>query len=185
MSMLVSGLLVLATGCDADGEAAGLADRVLIGEIDDDTFVAVITDADTVLAYVCDGTPATVSVATWFVGTHDGAGFSLTHTSGARLVGAIEGELVRGQYSFGDAALEYAVADADGEAGLFLADEGELRMIPAIGRGVPLPPPEVVRRAWDGARAASMTWQVMAGRPPTWAWIVRWRWPHRISSIWR
>ena len=29
MSMLVSGLLVLATGCDADGEAAGLADRVL------------------------------------------------------------------------------------------------------------------------------------------------------------
>jgi len=127
MSMLVSGLLVLATGCDADGDAAGLADRVLIGEIDDDTFVAVITDADTVLAYVCDGTPATVSVATWFVGPHDGAGFSLTHTSGARLVGAIEGELVRGQYSFGDAALEYAVADADGEAGLFLADEGELR----------------------------------------------------------
>ena len=126
MSMLVSGLLVLATGCDADGEAAGLADRVLIGEIDDDTFVAVITDADTVLAYVCDGTPATVGVATWFVGTHDGAGFSLTHTSGARLVGAIEGELVRGQYSFGDAALEYAVADADGEAGLHLGHGARL-----------------------------------------------------------
>lgn len=30
-----------------------------------------------------------------------------------------------------------------------LADEGELWMVPAIGRGVPLPPPEVVRRAWD------------------------------------
>ena len=30
-----------------------------------------------------------------------------------------------------------------------LVDEGELAMVPAIARGVPLPPPEVVRRAWD------------------------------------
>ena len=125
--MLGGLVLVLASGCDAGDGSPALADRVLIGAIDDDTFVAVITDADTVLAYVCDGTPAAVSVAAWFGGTHDGAGFSLSHESGARLEGALDGEVLRGRYILGAAALEYVVADPEGDAGLFLADEGPLR----------------------------------------------------------
>lgn len=127
MSMLAGGLLVALAGCDAAEGSAGLADRMLIGEIDDDTFVAVITDADSVLAYVCDGTPASVSTATWFVGTHDGASFSLSHKSGARFDGSLVGDEVRGEFTLGAAALEYVVASAEGEAGLFLADEGDLR----------------------------------------------------------
>jgi hypothetical protein len=127
MSLLGGTLLVVLVGCDGAGQSPVLEDRVLVGEIDDDTFVAVVTDAERVVAYVCDGTPATVRVATWFAGTHDGRGFSLTDANGARLDGAIEGEAVRGSFTLAGAALEYAVVDAEGEAGLFMADEGELR----------------------------------------------------------
>jgi len=127
MSMLAGGLLVALAGCDAAEESAGLADRMLIGEVDDDTFVAVITDAESVLAYVCDGTPTSASRAMWFVGTHDGASFSLSHKSGARLDGSLVGDQVRGELRLEAGALEYGVASAEGDAGLFLADEGDLR----------------------------------------------------------
>ena len=124
--MLGGVLLVVAAGCDG-GSSSDLADRVWIGEIDDDTFVAVVTDDERVLAYVCDGTPEAVSVATWFVGTHDGAGFSLSNASGRTFSGAIEEDAITGQLILGDEALAYMAAPAAGDAGVFLADEGELR----------------------------------------------------------
>ena len=126
MSMLGGALLVALTGCDG-GSSADVADRVWIGEIDDDTFVAVVTDDERVLAYVCDGTPEAVGVATWFVGTHDGAGFSLSDPSGRRFTCTIADEAVSGHLSLGDEALQYMAGPAAGDAGLFLADEGDLR----------------------------------------------------------
>ena len=125
MGRLGGWVIAAMCACDGDGQSPVLEDRVLIGAADDATFVAVITDDERVLAYVCDGTGAAATVGAWFVGTHDGAGFSLTHASGARLDGRLDGDGVRGAFTLGPQALEYAVADAEGDAGLFLADDGE------------------------------------------------------------
>jgi len=64
-------------------------------------------------------------------------------------VGALEElyERVGGRLDPKDGLAETAllVADAVRE----LAREGELHMVPSLNRSVPLPPPEVVQRAWD------------------------------------
>ncbi len=63
--------------------------------------------------------------------------------------GAIEElyERVGGRVHVGDDAWETLLIVLG--AAREMADEGELRMIPTMARGVPLPPPDVVRRAWD------------------------------------
>ena len=128
MTMMAWVMLANVGACDGDSQSPVLADRILIGEVDDDIFVAVVTDAEQVLAYVCDGTPAAASIGLWFVGSHDGVGFSLTHESGARLDGQLADDSLAGNFTLGAQALEYAAAPAEGDAGLFLAqDEDELR----------------------------------------------------------
>lgn len=124
--MLGGALLVVVAGCDG-GPSTEPTDRVWIGEVDDDTFVAVVSDDERVLAYVCDGTPEAVSVATWFVGTHDGDSFALDHASGRRFTGTIGDDAISGHLLLGDEELAYMAAPAAGAAGLFLADEADLR----------------------------------------------------------
>jgi hypothetical protein len=76
-------------------------------------------------------------------------------------VGALEEfyERIGGRLAPRDGAVEtvLVVLDALRE----LVDEGELHVLPAFGRGVPLPPPEVVHRAWDAVLPEGHAWVLM------------------------
>jgi hypothetical protein len=91
---------------------------------DTDTFVGLATNGSQVLAYVCDGTEAGVSVAEWFRGTVEDGKFALTANDQAQLTGEVTaseaaGELVRADGS----TVEFRAAVAKQPAGLYRLEE--------------------------------------------------------------
>lgn len=70
---------------------------VFVGTVEGtDAAIAVVMDGRTVLAYVCDGTPAGLATWGWFVGDHTDQHLELVATNGAVLLLDLAGEAPAG-----------------------------------------------------------------------------------------
>lgn len=87
------GLCVLAgaSGCDGESLDDARAVRTLVGQVDDDLFVAMVSDDRDLVLYACDGTADEVTVVEWFHGAHEDGSFDLpSKDSSARAVGSFD-----------------------------------------------------------------------------------------------
>lgn len=114
------------TGCDtADAPEAA---TVHVGRAEGDILVAVVVEDGAVVAYACDGKAAGVAVNAWFSGAVDGDAFSLTHaTKPITLTGSFTGDTLAATLDLDGAAMMFTAAPATGDAGLYEADDGDLR----------------------------------------------------------
>lgn len=122
--LAVSALL----GCTS--ESADDAPRHFVGRVDGtDAFVGVVLGDDALFAYVCDGTPATTTISSWFVGTT----LSASNPSGSSLDAAREGDGLEGKYVSPDGDSHPVTAEAAiSPSGLYF---GELHGPPEIWGG--------------------------------------------------
>lgn len=113
------------TGCEDDQAPAT---TVRVGQIDGGLLIAVVVEDGAVVAYACDGTEAGVTVSAWFSGAATDDGFSLTHASKPfTLTGTFDGDALAGTLDLDGAAMAFTADLATGDAGLYEADDGDLR----------------------------------------------------------
>lgn len=130
LRLLGLSLATLATtsllGCEAEAEPE--AATVHVGRAEGDILVAVVVEDGAVVAYACDGTAAGVAVNAWFSGAVTDGGFSLTHASKPiTLTGSFTGDTLDASLDVDGAAMAFTAAPATGDAGLYEADDGDLR----------------------------------------------------------
>ena len=123
---IVGALTTTLTGCDA--EDAPERSSIHVGQIDGGIFVGVVVEEGKLVAYACDGTADGVAANAWFSGEVTDEAFSLTHASKPfTLTGTFSGDSLSGTLDLDGAAMAFTAELAIGDAGLYEADDGELR----------------------------------------------------------
>jgi hypothetical protein len=123
-------LLTLAASLISCGSGSGTPTTSggrFVGTVDGtDAFIAIVASADHAVAYVCDGTEARVSVATWFDGPASAGALDLT-ADGLHLTAKI-GASASGSVTLPDGAHAFTATVASGSAGLYRDDttDGDL-----------------------------------------------------------
>jgi hypothetical protein len=114
--------LLLAAACvPADPDEDEPETVQLVGRVDGiDAFVGITKDDDRVFAYTCDGTPAGVTLAVWFVAEPDGESFQGSNPSGATLEGEVSGGTAVGTLVTQDGTRhDFAATTATGSSGSY------------------------------------------------------------------
>jgi hypothetical protein len=112
-------LLAVGSACD-EGEGEAPAVRAMVGQVDEDLFVAVVTDEHELVIYACDGTADAVATAEWFHGPHDGGRFDLAGTNAnVRAEGELDATTGEGSLRIDGMTRPFTLAPAEGDAGLY------------------------------------------------------------------
>lgn len=123
---LVAGALA-AGACD--DPSAALAEGTYVARVEGDIFLALVVDGGDVLAYACDGDARGVALAAWLAGDALGERLDARHAKKPiSLQATFDGERLAGALDLGEgAALPFTATLAAGDAGLYHADDGDLR----------------------------------------------------------
>lgn len=110
-------LLAAGSGCDEEGEAQV---RAMVGQVDEDLFVAVVSDEHELVLYACDGTADAVAVAEWFQGPHEGGRFDVDGTTpGTHAEGELDATTGEGSLRIAGVERAFTLEAAEGDAGLY------------------------------------------------------------------
>lgn len=113
-------LLVVGSGCDEESGAQAQAVRAMVGQVDEDLFVAVVSDEHELALYACDGTADAVVVAEWFQGPHDGGRFDLAGTTpNTRAEGELDVTTGDGSLRIDGIERPFTLEAAEDDAGLY------------------------------------------------------------------
>lgn len=123
---LVAGALA-AGACDEP--SAALAEGTYVARVEDDIFLALVLEGGDVLAYACDGDARGVALAAWLDGEVQGERLDARHAKKPiSLHASFDGVVLAGELDLGEGVvLPFAATRAAGEAGLYQADDGDLR----------------------------------------------------------
>jgi hypothetical protein len=153
--LTIAMMAVALTACR--GQAAKTTDYA--GQIENSkAFIGIATNGTDMLAYVCDGTDAGVTIAEWFKGTITDKSYELTSKGDARLRGQISDSSATGTLTLADgSAFSFSAPLAAGDAGLYRHEEtkagapaitgwvvlndGDIRGAYVFGGGALPPPP--------------------------------------------
>src|SRR5688572_27381036 len=125
--------LVLVAGCG--GDDGGGAEQAAVGSFvglleGTDAYVAIISDGEKLVGYVCDGK----TISTWFKGDVDGASANVTARTEQEL-GEVEflGDTADGEVQIDDERHSFSAELAVGDAGLYRAAEQDAEGTVEVG----------------------------------------------------
>lgn len=113
--------LAVGSGCDEGGdEGAAQAVRTMVGQVDEDLFVAVVSDEHELVIYACDGTADAVATAEWLHGPHDDGRFDLAGSdANVHAQGELDATTGQGSLRIDGIEQPFTLEAAEGDAGLY------------------------------------------------------------------
>jgi hypothetical protein len=127
-TLLLAACAAIAAGCQAAGPTASPsrpATTQYVGAVHGtQVFAGLATDGTNVTVYLCDGTPAGISVYEWLKGTLSGGSFTATAADGSRVNGQLDASAASGTATLADGrtlALDLPVVSSP--AGIYRYEE--------------------------------------------------------------